>query len=142
MADTPDPRRLYVPELRGNLNAVTWTIKTRNNPRTVYVRDFQRLSKVREVNIYRDAFQCLDLTTAFKGLTVVTLEDKPDIQSKDKANDIRPFAYNSSSPSPTMTEEGEISKQANPPLPANIVDDRVLIQDNTLGPNTSPVNNK
>ena len=59
-------------------------IKTRNSPRSVYVRDFQHLLQSRKVNVQRDAIQRLDLACAFKGLTVVDLseEDTLPIQNQ------------------------------------------------------------
>ena len=51
-----------------------------------------------------DAIQRLDLATAFKGLQLVTFEDKQQSPEKE-TDDIPPFEYSSGLPSPTSSEE-------------------------------------
>ena len=122
-------------ELRERCNAISRTIKTRNNLRSVYVRDFQRLSQSHNINVHRDVYQTLDLATAFKGLTVVTLSDPPQGTQISNQKSDRPFIYNSPSPSPTSTEK-EPSPEAVDELsiPSDILEDKVFVQDNIWEP--------
>ena len=78
-------------------------IKTRNSPRSGYVRDFQRLSQSRKVNVQRDAIQRLDLACAFKGLTVVDLSEEDTLPEQKQL--AHAFENSSGEPSPTTSEE-------------------------------------
>ena len=40
------------------------------------MRDFQLLSQPCTINVHRDVYKCLDLATAFKGLTIMTFTDE------------------------------------------------------------------
>ena len=86
------------------------TIKTRNNPRSVYVHDFQRLSQSHNINVHHDVYQTLDLAMAFKGITVVMLSDPPQETQISNQKSERPFGYNSLSPSPTSTKKSGLWK--------------------------------
>ena len=127
-------------ELRERCNAISQTIKTRNNPRSVYVRDFQRLSQSRNINVHRDVDQTLDLAMAFKGLTIVTLSNPPQGTRISNQKSDRPFGYNSLSPSPTSTEK-ERSPEAVDELsiPSDILEDKVFVQDDIWEPPNTPV---
>ena len=130
MAERPALRRPFELAQRERSNDVSRIIKTRNSPQSVYVRDYQRLSQPRKVNMQRDIFQTLDLAHAFKGLTIVTFTDEPDILRKPDCESEQPFQY-SSTPSPCTSTDSESShKHINDlPLPKNVVDDSVLMQD-------------
>ena len=121
MDATPDLKKHCVDELRKRLRNVSRVIKTRNSPRSTYVRDFQLLSQPRTINVHRDVYKCLDLVTAFKGLTIVTFTDEKSQSqpSTSKQEDSRPFYY--PSPSPTKTEENaEIPELVDIPLPEEV----------------------
>ena len=68
------------------------------------MHDFQRLCPTKNINVQCDAIQTLDLATAFKGLQLITFEDKPATPEKEIA-DVPPFEYSSSFSSPTTSEE-------------------------------------
>ena len=76
MAETPALRKHCNDVLKRRWPNDICRIKTRNLPHSGYVRDFQRLSQSRKVNVQRDAIQRLDLACAFKGLTVVDLSEE------------------------------------------------------------------
>ena len=70
--------------------------------------------------------------TAFKGLTIVTFTDKRSAlqPSTSKQEDQRPFFYASPTPSPTSTEEeAEISELVDIPIPEEIEQDKINIED-------------
>ena len=107
------------------------------SPRRTYVRDFQFLAKPHTINVHRDIYKHLDLTTAFKGLTIVTFTDeKSESQpSTSKQKDQRPFFYASLSPSPTTTEEeAEIPELVDIPLPEEVEKDQLPIEDSDWSP--------
>ena len=113
----------------------TQIIKTRNSPRSTYVRQFQKLSPDHNLQVESDLFKRLDLATAFKGLTIVTftnanLEDTPGTSNQQT---YRPFHYPSPSPSPTTTEEiediPELVENQDLPLPDEVLDDNIPIAD-------------
>ena len=123
MATTPDLKKHCVDALKRKFPSVTRVIRTRNSPRSTYVRDFQLLSQPRTVNIQRDVYKCLDLVTAFHGLTIVTFTDeKSELQpSTSKQEDQRPFFYASPTPLPTTTEEeAEIPELVDIPIPEEV----------------------
>ena len=143
MAERLDPRKPFMQELSGRCNVISQTIKTRNNPRSVYVHNFQRLSQSRKINIHRDVCQTLDLATAFKGLTVVTLSDPPQETQISSQKSDRPFGYNSPSPSPTSTEkERSVEAVDEIPIPSDILEDKVFVQDDIWKPPNTPVVSK
>ena len=143
MAEKLDPRKPCMQEPRERCNVVSWTIKTRNNLRSVYVRDFQRLSQSRNINVHRDIYQTLDLATAFKGLTVVTLSDPPQETQISNQKSDRPFGYNSPSPSPTSTEkERSLEAVDKLPIPSDILEDKIFVQDDIWEPPNTPVVSK
>ena len=80
----------------------------------------------------------MDLATAFKGLTIVTFTDEnSSVQplSTSKEEEQRPFYYPSPSPSPTTTEENaEIPELVDIPLPEEIEQDKVTIEDSNWSP--------
>ena len=128
MAERLDPKELSVQEQSRRCSAVSRTIKTRNNPRSVYVRDFQTLSQSRNINVHRDIYQTLDLATAFKGLTVVMLSDPPKATQVSTQKSVRPFEYNSPSPSLTsMEKEWSLEDVEELPIPLDITEDKVFI---------------
>ena len=143
MAEKLDPRKPSMQEPSRRCNIVSRTIKTRNNPRSVYVRDFQRLSQSRNINIHRDVYQTLDLAMAFKGLTVVTLSDPPQETPISNQKSDRPFGYNSPSPSPTSTEkERSLEPVDEIPIPSDVREDKVFVQDDIWEPPNTPVVSK
>ena len=143
MAEKLDARKPSVQELSRRCNVVSRTIKTRNNPRSVYVRDFQRLSQSRNINIHRDVYQTLDLAMAFKGLTVVILSDPPQETQISNEKSDQPFGYNSPSPSPTSTEKEQPLEAVDEiPIPPDILEDKVFVQDNIWEPPNTPVVSK
>ena len=107
MATTPNLKKHCIKELKRKLSSVTRVIRTRNSPRSAYVRDFELLSQPRTMNVHRDIYKHLDLAIAFKGLTIVTFTDKKSVPqpSTSKQEDQRPFFYASPTSSPTTTEE-------------------------------------
>ena len=95
------------------------------------------MSQPRTVNIHRDVYKCLDLATAFKGLTIVTFtEEKSAPQpSTSKQEDQRPFFYASPTPSPTTTkEEAEIPELVDIPIPEEVEQDKINIEDSDWSP--------
>ena len=123
MAATPDLKKHCVDEMRRRLQNVSQVIKTRNSPRSAYVWDFELLSQPHIINVYRDVYKCLDLATAFKGLTIVTFTDEksPVQPSTSKEEALRPFYHPSPSPLPTTTEENtEIAELVDIPLPEEV----------------------
>ena len=117
--------------------------KTRNNLRSVYVHDFQRLSQSRNINVHRDIYQTLDLATAFKDLTVVMLSDPPQETQVSTQKSERPFEYSSPSPSPTSTEkERSLEDVEELPIPSDITEDKVFIQDDIWEPPNTKVVSK
>ena len=130
MAERLDPKKHSVQEPSGKCNAISQTIKTRNNPRSVYVSDFQRLSQSHNVNVHRDVYQTLDLAMAFKGLTVVMLSDPPQETQISNQKSEWPFGYSSPSPSPTsMEKEQSLEAVDDIPIPLDIIEDKVFVQD-------------
>ena len=118
----------------------TQIIKTRNSPWSIYVRQFQKLSPDHNLKVESDLFKRLDLATAFKGLTIITftdanLEDTPNTSDQQTH---RPFHYSSPPPSPTTTEEiediPELVENENLPLPDEVSDDRIPIEDSEWCP--------
>ena len=137
MAATPDLKKNCVDELKRELPSVTQVIRTRNSPRSAYVRDFQLLSQRCTINVHRDIYKHLDLATAFKGLTIVTFSDKKSEPqpSTSKQKDPRPFFYASLTPSPTTTEEeAEIPELVDIPLPEEVEQDKINIEDSDWSP--------
>ena len=107
-------------------------IKTRNSPRSVYVRDFQHLSQSRKVNVQRDAIQRLDLACAFKGLTVVDLSEEDTLPIQNQVE--HAFDNPSGEPSPTTSEEDQnipelILIDDEQPIPMPIEEDIQEIED-------------
>ena len=113
----------------------TQIIKTRNSPRSTYVRQFQKLSPDHNLKVESDLFKQLDLATTFKGLTIITFTDAnlEDTSSTSNPQTHRPFHYPSPPPSPTTTEEiediPELVENENLPLPEEVLDDRIPIED-------------
>ena len=123
--------------LRRRSQSITCIIKTRNSPQSAYVRDFQCLAKPCTINIHQDIYNHLDLTTAFKGLTIVTFtDDKSELQPvTSKQEDERPFFYALPSPSPTTTEEEvDIPELIDVLLPEKVEQDQLHIEDSVLSP--------
>ena len=132
MAATPDLKKNYVDELKRKLASIIQVIKTRNSPRSAYVRDFQLLSQPCTINVHCDIYKHLDLATAFKGLTIVTFTDeKSELQpGTSKQKDQRPFFYASLTPLPTTTEEeAEIPELVDIPLPEEVEQDKINWED-------------
>ena len=143
MAEKQDPRKSSMQEPSERCNVVSRTIKTRNNPRSVYVCVFQRLSQSCNINIHHDVYQTLDLATAFKGLTVVTLSDPPQETQISNQKSDRPFEYNSLSPSPTSTEKERSPEAVDEiPIPSEVLEDKVFVQDDIWEPPNTPVVSK
>ena len=79
----------------------------------------------------------MDLATAFKGLTIMTFTDEKSLvqPSTSKEEEQRPFYYPLPSPSPTTTEENaKIPKLVDIPLPEEIEQDKVRIEDSDWSP--------
>ena len=132
MAATPDLKKHCIDTLKRKLPSVTHVIRTRNSPRSTYVRDFQLLSQPHTVNVQHDVYKRLDLVTAFHSLTIVTFTDeKSELQpSTSKQEDQRPFFYASPTPSPTSTEEeAEIPELVDIPIPEEVEEDKINIKD-------------
>ena len=131
MAATPGLKKHCEDALRRKLPSITCVIKTRNSPRSAYVRDFQLLSQPCTVNVHRDVYKSLDLATAFQGLKIVTFTDEnSDLQPSTSKQDQRPFFYTSPTPSPTTTEEeAEIPELVDIPIPEEVEKDKVNIED-------------
>ena len=110
----------------------THRIKTRNSPRSAYVRDFQQLSQSRKVNVQRNAIQRLDLACTFKGLTVIDLSEEDMLPAQNEVE--HAFDIPSGEPSPTTSEEDEnvpelISIDEEQPIPTPIEEDIQEIED-------------
>ena len=107
MAAKQDPKTPFEQEHSTRLSGVTRIIRTRNSPQSRYVRDFQALSKSREVNVQRNIIQQLDLATLFKALSFVTIQDVEQTQPELDTLEDAPHAFpiDSPEPSPTTTEE-------------------------------------
>ena len=143
MAEKLDPRKPCMQEPRERCNVISWTIKTRNNLRSVYVHNFQRLSQSRNINVHCDIYQTLDLAMAFKGLTIVTLSDPPQGTQISNQKSDRPFGYNSPSPSPTSTEkERSLEAVDELSIPSDVLEDKVFVQDDIWEPPNTPVVSK
>ena len=104
-AETPALRTHYDNVLKRRWPNDIHRIKTRNSPRSVYVRDFQHLSQSRKVNVQRDTIQRLDLACAFKGLTVVDLSEEDTVPVQNQL--VHAFDNSSGEPSPTTSEEDQ-----------------------------------
>ena len=79
----------------------------------------------------------------FKGLTVVTLSDPPQATQISNQKSERPFNYSSPSPSPTSTEKERFLETADDiPIPSDIVEDKVFVQDDIWEPPNAPVVSK
>ena len=90
------------------------------------------MSQPRTVNVHRDIYKHLDLATAFKGLTIVTFTDKKSAPqpSTSKQENQRPFFYASPTLSPTTTEEeAEIPKLVDIPIPEEVEQDKINVED-------------
>ena len=75
--------------------------------------------------------------TAFKGLTIITFTDKKSASqlSTSKQEYPRPFFYMSPTPSPTTTEEEvEIPELVDIPLPEEVEQDKINIEDSDWSP--------
>ena len=130
-------------EPSGRCSVASQTIKTRNNLRSVYVHDFQRLSQSRNINVHHDIYQTLDLAMAFKGLTVVTLSDPPQETQVSIWKSEWPFEYSSPSPSSTTTEkERSLEDIEELPIPSYITEDKVFVQDDIWEPPNAKVVSK
>ena len=73
--------------------------------------------------------------TAFKGITIVTFTDEKSQSqpSTSKQEDPRPFYYPSLSPSPRTNEENaEILELVDIPLPKEVEQDKITIEDSDL----------
>ena len=105
MAETPALKKHCDDVLKRKWPNDTHHIKTRNSPRSAYVRDFQRLSQSRKVNVQCDAIQRLDLACAFKGLTVIDLSEEDTLPAQNEVG--HAFDIPSGEPSPTTSEEDE-----------------------------------
>ena len=123
--------------LKRKLPSITHVIRTRNSPRSAYVRDFQLLSQPCTVNVQHDVYKHLDLVTAFHGLTIVTFTDENSEPqpSTSKQEDQRPFFYASPIPSPTTTEEeAKIPELVDIPIPDEVEQDKISIEDSDWSP--------
>ena len=107
MAEKPDPKKPLEPENSEKLNAVIRIIRTRNSPCSHYVRDFQALSRSREVNVQRNIVQQLDLATSFQALSFVTIQDSEPSKAELDSSEQPPHAFpiDSPEPSPTTSED-------------------------------------
>ena len=94
------------------------------------------MSQPRPVNVHRDVYKRLDLATAFHGLTIVTFTDEnSDLQPSTSKQDQRPFFYASPTPSPTTTEEeAEIPELVDIPIPEEVEQEKVNIEDSDWSP--------
>ena len=75
--------------------------------------------------------------TAFHGLTIVTFTDEKSVSqpSTSKQEDQRPFFYTSPTPLPTTTEEeAEIPKLEDIPIPEEVEQDKINIEDSDWSP--------
>ena len=134
MAEIPDRKKRLEEGQRKTLPKNTQVIKTRNSPRSTYVRQFNKLLPNHNVKVESDIDKRLDLATAFKGLTIITFTDinTEDTSSTSTQESQRPFSYPSPSPLPTTTEELEDLPQLVPntelPLPHNVLDDKISVE--------------
>ena len=143
MAERLDLKKPSVQELSRRCSTVSQTIKPRNNPRSVYVHDFQRLSQSCNINVHCDIYQTLDFAMAFKGLTVVMLSDPPQETQVSIQKSERPFEYSSPSPSPTSTEkERSLEDVEELPIPSDITEEKVFVQDDIWEPPNTKVVSK
>ena len=95
------------------------------------------MSQPHTVNIQRDVYKCLDLATAFHSLTIVTFTDENSEPqpSTSKQEDQRPFFYASLTLSPTTTEEeAEIPELVDIPIPEEVEQDKINIEDSNWSP--------
>ena len=130
-------------EQSGRSSTIYRTIKSRNNLRSVYVHDFQRLYQSRNINVHRDIYQTLDLAMAFKGLTVVTLSDPPQETQLSIQKSEWPSEYSSPSPSSTSTEkERSLENVEELPIPSDVTEDKVFVQDDIWEPPNTKVVSK
>ena len=140
MAEIPDPKKHLEEGQRKRLPKDTQIIRTRNNPQSIYVRQFEKLSPDHNLKVESDLFKRLDLATTFKGLTIVTFADNNlgDTPSTSNQQTYRPFHYPSPSPSPTTTEEIEglpkLVDNDTLPLPEEVLDDKLPIEDSNWSP--------
>ena len=136
MATTAGLKKHCVDALKRKSPSITHVIKTRNSSRSTYVRDFQLLSQPCTVNVHQDVYKRLDLATAFYGLTIVTFtDDNSDPQPSTSKQDQRPFFYASPTPSPTTTEEeAEIPELVDIPIPEEVEQDKINIEDSDWSP--------
>ena len=140
MAKIPDPKKHLEEGQRKRLPKDTQIIRTRNNPHSTYVRQFEKLSPDHNLKVESDLFKRLDLATAFKGLTIITFADNnlEDTSSTSNQQTYRPFHYPSPSPSPTTTEEiedfPELVENKTLPLPEEVLDDKIPIEDSDWSP--------
>ena len=137
MAATPDLKTHCIDKLKRKLPSITQVIRTRNSPRSTYVRGFQLLSQPHTINVHRDIYKHLDLATVFKGLTIVTFTDEKSVlqPSTSKQEDQRPFFYASPTPLSTTTkEEAEIPELVEIPLPEEVEQDKINIEDSDWSP--------
>ena len=84
-----------------------------------------------------DVYKHLDLVTAFKGLMIVTSTDEksPPQPSTSTQDHQRPFFYTSLTPSPTTTEEeAKIPELVDIPLPNQVEQDKINIEDSDWSP--------
>ena len=88
------------------------------------------------INVQCDVYKRLDLVTAFHGLTIVTFTDEnSDPQPSTSKQDQRPFFYASPTPSPTTTEEeAEIPELVDIPIPEEVEQDKINIEDSDWSP--------
>ena len=136
MATTPDLKKHCIDMLKRKSPSITCIIRTRNSPRSAYVRDFQLLSQPHTDNVQCDVYKRLDVATAFHGLTIVTFTDeKSDLQPSTSKQDQRPFFYASPTPSPTTTEEeAKIPDLVDIPIPEEVEKDKINIEDSDWSP--------
>ena len=136
MDATPGLRKHSIDMQKRRSPSVTHVIKTRNSPRSAYIRDFQHLSQLHTVNVHRDVYKCLDLATAFHGLTIVTfMDENSDPQPSTSKPNMRPFFYESPSSLPTTTEEAaKIPDLVEIPIPEEVEQDKVEIENSDWSP--------
>ena len=87
--------------------------------------------------MHRDVYKHLDLATAFKGLTIVTFTDEksPPKPSTSTQDNQRPFFFASLTPSLTTTEEeAKIPELVDIPLPDQVEQDKINIEDSDWSP--------
>ena len=134
MAEILDHKKRFTEGQRKKLPKDTQVIKTRNSPRSTYVRQFNKLSPNHNITMESDIYKRFDLATAFKGLTIIKFTDinTDNTVSTSTQKPQRPFSYPSPSPSPTTTEELQDLPQLVPntelPLPNDILDDKISVE--------------